>query len=28
VSVVVEKSFYEEFEKTSFELGVSAEISI
>jgi len=28
VNVVVEKSFYEEFEKTSSELGVSAEISI
>jgi hypothetical protein len=28
VNVVVEKSFYEEFEKTSSELGVSAEISM
>jgi hypothetical protein len=28
VNVVVEKSFYEEFEKTSSELGVSTEISM
>jgi dephospho-CoA kinase len=28
VSVMVEKSFYEEFEKTSSELGVSTEISM
>jgi hypothetical protein len=28
VNVVVENSFYEEFEKTSSELGVSAEISM
>ena len=28
VSLILEKSFYEEFEKTSFELGVSAEISM
>ena len=28
VNVVVEKSFYEEFEKASLELGVSTEISM
>ncbi len=28
VNVIVEKSFYEEFEKTSSELGVSTEISM
>jgi hypothetical protein len=28
VSLILEKSFYEEFEKTSSELGVSAEISM
>jgi methyltransferase-like protein len=28
VSLILEKSFYEEFEKTSSELGVSTEISM